>query len=144
MTECRNGEFVRKTGDDVKIANIVRTVILAFAVTFVCCFCCMRAENNSVYTSGTVHTDNADKSYRYSAVGTEMIDGKVNIASASAETLDTLDGIGSVLAMRIIDARIEEPFRTIEDIMKVSGIGNAKFGKIKDRITIENNDGTGK
>ncbi len=128
----------------MKNAEIARTVVLAFAVSFICCLCCMTAENANMYVSSEVCDDNVDVPRRYSATGAEIVDGKINIASASAQTLDTLSGIGSVLAKRIIDARIEEPFRTIEDIMRVSGIGNAKFAKIKDRITLENNDGSGK
>lgn len=128
----------------MKNAEIVRTVVLAFAVSFVCCLCCMTAESTGMYVDSMVCADNTDVPQRYSATGTEIVDGKINIASASAQTLDTLSGIGSVLAKRIVDARLEEPFRTIEDIMRVSGIGSAKFAKIKDRITLENNDGSGK
>jgi competence protein ComEA len=58
---------------------------------------------------------------------------KVNINTASREELDVLPGIGPVKAQAIIEAR---PFKTIEDIMKVSGIKEGEFGKIKDLITV--------
>jgi competence protein ComEA len=59
---------------------------------------------------------------------------KVNINTASKEELDILPGIGPVKAQAIIDAR---PFKTIEDIMKVSGIKEGEFAKIKDLITVK-------
>ncbi|MFQ5398458.1 MAG: helix-hairpin-helix domain-containing protein [Anaerolineae bacterium] len=64
----------------------------------------------------------------------------ININTATAEELDTLPGIGPSTAQKILDYRDENgPFAAIEDIMKVSGIGEAKFNKIKDLITIGEN-----
>ena len=59
---------------------------------------------------------------------------KVNINTASREELDVLPGIGPVKAQAIIDAR---PFKTIEDIMKVSGVKEGEFTKIKDLISVK-------
>jgi len=59
---------------------------------------------------------------------------KVNINSASEEELDVLPGIGPVKAQAIIDGR---PFKTIEDIMKVRGIKEGEFAKIKDIISVK-------
>jgi competence protein ComEA len=51
--------------------------------------------------------------------------------------LDTLPGIGPATAQKIIDHREENgPFASIEDVMDVSGIGEVKFEKMKDLITI--------
>lgn len=61
----------------------------------------------------------------------------ININTASAEELMSLDGIGEKLSQRIIDYRTENGgFNTIQDIMKVSGIGNKKFAAVKDKITV--------
>jgi competence protein ComEA len=59
---------------------------------------------------------------------------KVNINSASKDELDVLPGIGPVKAQAIIDGR---PFKTIEDIMKVRGIKDGEFAKIKDIISVK-------
>ncbi len=62
--------------------------------------------------------------------------GQVNINIANAETLaNYLDGIGTVLAQRIVDYRMEHGnFESIEDLKNVKGIGNAVFEKIRDKI----------
>jgi competence protein ComEA len=57
----------------------------------------------------------------------------VNINTASKEMLETLPEIGPVKAQFIIDNR---PYKKIEDIMKVKGIKEGTFGKIKDKITV--------
>ena len=62
---------------------------------------------------------------------------KVNINIASREELMTLTGIGQARADDIIRYRQEHgSFKRIEDIMKVSGIKEAAFQKIKDSITV--------
>jgi len=58
---------------------------------------------------------------------------KVNINTADKAALDALPGIGPVKAQAIIDGR---PYKTIEDVMKVSGIKEKAFEKIKDMITV--------
>ncbi len=70
--------------------------------------------------------------------GTEVeSDGRININTASKEQLMTLTGIGESRADDIIRFREESGgFKKIEDIMKVPGIKNAGFQKIKDRITV--------
>lgn len=60
----------------------------------------------------------------------------VNINTATQQELTGLPGIGEVYAQRIIDYRSTYgDFQSIEDIKKVSGIGNVTFDNIKDQIT---------
>ncbi len=63
--------------------------------------------------------------------------GLININTASGAQLQTLNGIGPALAQRIIDYRESRgAFSSINDIKKVSGIGDKTFAKFKDRITV--------
>jgi len=62
---------------------------------------------------------------------------KIDINRAEPWLLEALPGIGEVLAQRIVDYRSENgPFKTIENLLKVSGIGPATFEQIKDYITV--------
>lgn len=62
--------------------------------------------------------------------------GLVNINAATKEELMTLNGIGEVMAERIIEYRTGNRFKSIEDIKSVKGIGDATFSKIKESITV--------
>lgn len=59
---------------------------------------------------------------------------KVNINTADKKMIEALPGIGPVKAQAIIDGR---PYSTPEDIMKVKGIKQGTFNKIKDQITVK-------
>jgi competence protein ComEA len=61
---------------------------------------------------------------------------KININTCTKEELMSLPGIGEVLADRIIQYREKTPFKKIEDLMNVSGIGEKKFESIKDMIIV--------
>lgn len=61
----------------------------------------------------------------------------VNINTASAQELDELPGIGTVLAERMIAYREEHgPFQSTEELMEISGIGEAKYADIVALITV--------
>ncbi|TAN41295.1 MAG: DNA-binding protein [Nitrospirae bacterium] len=59
---------------------------------------------------------------------------KVNLNTASKEQLEKLPGIGPAKAQAIIDGR---PYNAPEDVMKVKGIKEGIFNKIKDSITVK-------
>ena len=67
----------------------------------------------------------------------EQTEGIVNINKATESELMTLPGIGSSRAADIVRYRTDNGrFQTIEDIMKVSGIKEAAFNKIKNYICV--------
>lgn len=67
----------------------------------------------------------------------EVVDGRVNLNTASRQELMTLTGIGEVRADAIIRYRENEGgFCSIEDLKKVEGIKDGVFEKIKDQIKI--------
>lgn len=63
---------------------------------------------------------------------------KININTATSEELQELDGVGEATAEKIIKEREENgPFATVEDIMRVPGIGEKKFEAMRDNITVQ-------
>ncbi len=64
-------------------------------------------------------------------------DGLVHINTADEKALDTLPGVGPMTAKRIVEYRKEHgAFQTPEELMKVRGIGAAKFEQLKDKIAL--------
>jgi len=62
---------------------------------------------------------------------------KVNINKATQTELEALPGIGPSIALKIVNYRKENgKFKSIEDLKQVNGIGDSKFNKIKNLITI--------
>jgi len=63
--------------------------------------------------------------------------GKVDINKASESELMTVSGIGKTLATRIVEFRQQNgPFRRLEDLMKVQGIGEKSFEKLRPHLTV--------
>ncbi len=63
---------------------------------------------------------------------------KININSADETELETLPGIGPSKSAAIIEYRTTTgPFKSIEDIQSISGIGEKTFEKLKDKIAID-------
>jgi competence protein ComEA len=71
------------------------------------------------------------------STGTTAALPQVNINSADLTALETLNGIGEVIGQAIIDYREKNgPFKTIDEIQNVSGIGPVTFASIKNDITV--------
>lgn len=64
--------------------------------------------------------------------------GRINLNTATVEELDALHGIGPALALRIVESRDREgPFRSVEEVTRVRGIGPAKLEGFRDQVTVE-------
>lgn len=64
-------------------------------------------------------------------------DSPVDINKATVASLKTVPGIGKVTAERIVEWReTNGPFRRIEDLMKVKGIGDKTFEKLRPYIKV--------
>ena len=63
--------------------------------------------------------------------GTAKAGGKVHLNTATAAELTALPGVGDITAQRILEYRAAHGFASIEDVMKVKGIGKAKFSKMQ-------------
>ena len=64
-------------------------------------------------------------------------DDRLDINSAGPRELESLPGIGPVLARRIVEFRTKNPpFRRVEEILIVRGIGRRKFEALRDRIRV--------
>lgn len=79
-------------------------------------------ENNTTYYIGAISDNNEEK---------------ISINTANVSLLDTLPGIGSVLAKRIVAYRNSQgSFTSLEQLKKVSGIGDNLFDQIKELICL--------
>ena len=62
--------------------------------------------------------------------------GKIDLNTATEAQLDTLPGVGPATAAKIVSDRKENgPFRSVDDLLRVPGIGPAKFDALKDLVT---------
>ncbi len=63
---------------------------------------------------------------------------KINLNTATFSQLDSLPGIGPVIAERILELRERSgPFQRIEDLLNIRGIGEKKFLKLQDLISVK-------
>ncbi len=67
----------------------------------------------------------------------EVDDGKININTATSGELESLPGIGAAKAASIITYREQNgPFKEIDALINVSGIGSKSFEQLKDKIKV--------
>lgn len=96
--------------------------------------------SNSIVTQPTVpiitRTTTKPSTTSTTTLITTQANNKININNCTLEQLIELNGLGESKAKKIIEYREKNKFLTIEDILKVDGIGNATFEKIKDFIEV--------
>jgi competence protein ComEA len=69
--------------------------------------------------------------------GAGSADGLVNLNQATTSELEELPGVGPAIAQAIVDHREQEgPFTSVEDLLDVRGIGEAKLAELRDLVTV--------
>lgn len=93
---------------------------------------------NAQATAG--YSASSTKKVGSTRAGTEKNNSAVQIVrinSASAGELQQLPGIGPALAQRIVDIRSRGRFASVEDLLRVPGIGKAKLAKLRDYVEVD-------
>ncbi|MFN4268814.1 MAG: ComEA family DNA-binding protein [Fervidobacterium pennivorans] len=101
-----------------------------------------QVQNNAVQNVTTIEKENKDtaikqKDNEIQLTQMRLQNEKININTATLEELQKLPGIGPAKAQAIIDYRtLNGPFKNIEEIKNVKGIGEKTFEKLRDLITV--------
>lgn len=64
------------------------------------------------------------------------LEGVVNLNTATVAQLDLLPGVGEKAAKDIIAFRTRQPFKRIEDLVRVKGFGKKRFEKVRAHLTV--------
>ena len=88
-------------------------------------------------SSGTTAASSASSQDSEASAAPSGTDGLVNINTATAEEFETLKGIGAATAEKIVaDREANGPFKSIDDLMRVSGIGEKKLSAMRDQLCL--------
>ena len=94
-------------------------------------------DGEQILVPSTAQADNDAGTTTTASSSPGTTSGKVNINTADAATLDTLPGVGASTAAKIVaDREANGPFKTIEELKRVSGIGDKKFAQLEGSITV--------
>ena len=100
-----------------------------------------------LYTQARQRGESADYTITTQLLTEETVtpewSGPVNINTADEEQLQTLKGIGPAIAQRILEDRAANgPYLAVEDLLRVSGIGEKMLEEIRDHVTVGGTQGT--
>ena len=90
-------------------------------------------DTKSPHSPASSHSEKGDKSAKLS----DPSQGQINLNTADTEQLQRIPGIGPAMAEKVLAFRKENGgFKTIEDLLQVSGIGERKFEKMKPFVKV--------
>ncbi|MDQ6987189.1 MAG: helix-hairpin-helix domain-containing protein [Mariprofundaceae bacterium] len=77
----------------------------------------------------------------FMAVGPAWAGDTVNVNTATAKELQKINGIGEKTAAKIIAYRNEYgPFKSVDDLLHIKGIGKKKLAKAKDELSVDDDE----
>ena len=111
-------------------------VLCIIAAIFVCA-CVYYSYGAYSKISGPIKVSGQSAESHLETVKEQYKDGKVNINTAGIEVLCSLSDIGETRALEIITYReVNGPFKSIEDLKNVKGIGEKTYKNIKNNICV--------
>ena len=113
------------THDDVAAAKVIQVLDTLLAQS--------RSVPNTVSDSTTRRRTDSSKS---SKKETKTATGRIRLNSAPAAVLESLPGVGPSTAKKIVDARNASPFTSLNDVLRVPGIGPKKLEKMRPYIIV--------
>ena len=122
--------------------GVVHFILIALTVAFCAALASLAARDGAA--AGDTYRTGAGDTYRVAAERGVPVEAAgasasepLDINTATVEELQELAGIGPVLAQAIVDYRAEYgPFRSVDELLEVSGIGKAKLDGIRDEVTV--------
>lgn len=107
-------------GTDVTLLNVAR-----------------RVSDGELIVVGITPPPDAGAALGAAPLGPPAAGGKLNLNTATLAQLDALPGVGPVLAQRILDLRQRlGGFRSVDDLRRVEGIGDARFERLRELVTV--------
>ena len=108
----------------------IRTLVTTLALTFA------TLVGSTALAAGPTESD-SDTTSETSSRSSAAFEGQININTATMAELELLPGVGPAIAERIVSYRKDNPFKQRNQIMRVKGIGEKTFAKIKDYLVVE-------
>ncbi|MFH1868048.1 MAG: helix-hairpin-helix domain-containing protein [Candidatus Omnitrophota bacterium] len=116
-----------------RIEKIIAAVLIMIALTGVAFSCYVKLSQNSIRIISLGQAEDSER-----AIATIKQVSVININTADKYTLTKIPGIGPYLAQNIIDYRREYGlFTSAVELMKVKGIGPAKYDKMRGYVRVD-------
>lgn len=110
----------------------IRTIVTTLALTFA-----TLVGSPALAAGPTDSESDSETSSQTSTRSSATLEGQININTATMAELEQLPGVGPAIAERIVSYRKDNPFKQRNQIMRIKGIGEKTFAKIKDYLVVE-------